>query len=41
MFTGIIEEIGKVKALRRGARSFTLEIEASRVLCGTWWRRGR
>ena len=35
MFTGIIEEIGKVKALRRGARSFTLEIEASRVLEGT------
>lgn len=35
MFTGIIEEIGRVRALRRGARSFTLEIEASKVLEGT------
>lgn len=35
MFTGIIEEIGKVRALRRGARSFTLEIEARKVLEGT------
>lgn len=34
MFTGIIEEIGTVRALRRGARSFTLEIGASRVLDG-------
>lgn len=35
MFTGIIEETGKVRALRRGARSFTLEIDACRVLEGT------
>lgn len=35
MFTGIIEEIGRVRALRRGVRSFTLEIEASKVLEGT------
>ena len=35
MFTGIIEEIGRVWALRRGARSFTLEIEARKVLEGT------
>lgn len=32
MFTGIIEEVGHVKSLRRGARSFTLEVEASLVL---------
>jgi len=35
MFTGIIEEVGKVKSLKRGARSFTLEVEASLVLEGT------
>lgn len=35
MFTGIIEEIGRVRALRCGARSFTLEIEARKVLEGT------
>lgn len=35
MFTGIIEEIGKVKALRRGASSFSLEVEATTVLDGT------
>lgn len=35
MFTGIIEEIGKVKALRRGAKSVTLEIQAQKVLEGT------
>lgn len=32
MFTGIIEEVGYVKSLRRGARSFTLEVEASLVM---------
>ena len=32
MFTGIIEEIGKVRSIRRGAKSFTLEIAASTVL---------
>lgn len=32
MFTGIIEEIGKIKAIRRGSRSVVLDIEASKVL---------
>lgn len=32
MFTGIIEEIGKVRKINRGSRSVTLEIEAKRVL---------
>ena len=32
MFTGIIEEIGKIKAIRHGGRSVTLEIEARKVL---------
>lgn len=32
MFTGIIEEVGHVKSLCRGARSFTLEVEASLVM---------
>lgn len=31
MFTGIIEEVGHVKALHRGARSFMLEVEANLV----------
>lgn len=35
VFTGIIEEIGKVKSIRRGTKSVTLEIEASKVLDGT------
>ncbi len=35
MFTGIIEETGRVKALHRGAKSFTLEVEASLVTEGT------
>lgn len=35
MFTGIIEEVGKVKSLRRGAKSFVLEVEAVTVLEGT------
>ena len=35
MFTGIIEEVGRVKTLRRGAKSFTLEVEASLVMEGT------
>lgn len=35
MFTGIIEEIGKIKAVRRGSRSVVLEVEAARVLEGT------
>jgi len=35
MFTGMIEEIGEVRSLRRGARSFTLEIGAVKVLEGT------
>lgn len=35
MFTGIIEEIGTVLSIRRRTKSFTLEIEASKVLQGT------
>lgn len=35
MFTGIIEEVGHVKSLRRGAKSFTLEVDASLVMEGT------
>lgn len=35
MFTGIIEEIGHVRALRRGTRSFIIEIEATTVTEGT------
>lgn len=35
MFTGIIEEIGIVRNLWRGDKSFTLEIEAEKVLEGT------
>ncbi len=32
MFTGIIEEVGHVKALHRGAKSFTFEVEAGVVV---------
>lgn len=32
MFTGIIEEIGTVKSVTRGAKSFTLAVEAKTVL---------
>lgn len=32
MFTGIIEEIGKIKAIKKGSLSATLSIEASKVL---------
>ena len=35
MFTGVIEEVGHVKSLHRGAKSFTLEVEAEKVLEGT------
>lgn len=35
MFTGIIEEIGKIKSISRGNRSVVLEIEAHKVLEGT------
>lgn len=35
MFTGIIEETGHVKAVRRGVKSVTLDIEASVVMQGT------
>lgn len=35
MFTGIVEEMGEVVSLRRGARSFTLTIRAEKVLQGT------
>ncbi len=32
MFTGIIEEIGKIKSVRRGSQSVVLEIEAQKIL---------
>lgn len=35
MFTGIIEEIGKVKAVQRGGQAVVLEIEANKVLENT------
>ncbi len=35
MFTGIVEEIGTVRSMHRGAKSFTLEIEAEKVMEGT------
>lgn len=35
MFTGIVEELGTVKTVRRGTTSVTLEIEAGKVLQGT------
>lgn len=35
MFTGIVEEIGTLRTLKRGARSFMLEVSADRVLEGT------
>jgi len=35
VFTGIIEEVGHVKSLHRGAKSFTLEVEAGLVMEGT------
>jgi len=35
MFTGIIEEIGKIKQIKRGSRSVTLEVEAEKVLENT------
>ena len=35
MFTGIVEEIGHVKSIRRGAKSVSLEVEADVVMQGT------
>ncbi len=35
MFTGIVEEVGELVALQRGARSFTLKVRARKVLEGT------
>ena len=35
MFTGIIEEIGKLKSIKRGHRSAALEIGAAKILTGT------
>ena len=35
MFTGIIEEIGIVKSIRRGTKSVTLEVSAAKVFAGT------
>jgi riboflavin synthase alpha subunit len=31
MFTGIVEEIGRIKNVQRGAKSITFSIEADRV----------
>lgn len=35
MFTGIVEEVGTLRALRVGRNSATLEIDATEVLDGT------
>ena len=35
MFTGIVEEIGRIKNVQRGAKSITFCIEASKVLADT------
>lgn len=35
MFTGIIEEVGHVQAITRGAKAFTLAVEAHTILEGT------
>jgi len=35
VFTGIIEEVGHVKAITRGAKAFTLAVEAEKVMQGT------
>lgn len=35
MFTGIVEEIGRVETIRRGARSAILTVKANKVLEGT------
>ena len=35
MFTGIIEEIGKIKGIKKGEKSSVLTIEAKKVLDGT------
>lgn len=35
MFTGIIEELGKISMIKRGARSVTIDIAANKVLLGT------
>lgn len=35
MFTGIVEEVGKVKSIRHSGKSLELEIQASKVLEGT------
>jgi riboflavin synthase len=32
MFTGIIEEIGHIKSISRGAKSFTLAVDASEIM---------
>lgn len=35
MFTGIVEEIGKINKIERGANSYSINIEANKVLEGT------
>ena len=34
MFTGIVEEVGRIRSLRRGARSAVLSVEARKVRQG-------
>ena len=35
MFTGIVEETGAIRSIKRGGNSFVVEIECDRVLEGT------
>ncbi|MBQ0056476.1 MAG: riboflavin synthase [Bacteroidales bacterium] len=35
MFTGIIEEVGRIRSMVRGARSITIEVDAQKVTQGT------
>lgn len=35
MFTGIVEEIGRIKSIQRGAKSFTLTVDADLILSDT------
>lgn len=35
MFTGIIEEVGKIRSVARGSKSAVLMVEAARVLEGS------
>jgi len=35
MFTGLIEEIGEIKSIEKGAKSARITIKAEKILCGT------